>query len=126
MPTGLKNSPDDASGLSSLHLAQSQPRKAINQSIQVVFVATNVPQRLPGMIVPAGASVSLRGHNGTSAGNSKAVYAAQYAESLGAAGTYTITPDTEITYPVDNLAHIWVMGTLGDGIIVSVRAGGIS
>jgi hypothetical protein len=125
MPTGLTNSPGlDDTTQKLLGLAQSLPRAAINISVQRVF-ANASPIRLPALIVPPGGSVTIRGNNGTTQGNTKSVFVALRSEDLQGAQGYTITPDTEISYPVDNLSQIYASGTAGDGIIVSVRGAAI-
>ena len=117
MPTGLFNSPKNTA----IPLAKTQTRRAINQNYQMIFAQTNLPQRFPGVIVPPGLSVSLRGQNGSPAGNSASCYASSNFNNVKGPKAYTITPDTEIDYPADNLAQIWVMGTAGDGVIASIR-----
>lgn len=119
MPTGLKNSPD-GSGPSLPSLVSSQPRKAINYTIRLVLVADNTPQRFPGVIIPEGLSTSLRGHNGGATGNVQPVYVGPHPEYANAASGRIITPDTEISYPVDHGGQIWVSGKTGDGVILSV------
>jgi hypothetical protein len=117
MPTGLKNGID--AGGPGAGLVSSQPRKAINYTIRMLLAATGVPQRFPGIIIPEGLSVSLRGHNGGT-GNAAAVCVGNHPEYANASSGRIITPDTEISFPVDHGAQIWATGTAGDGLIMSV------
>jgi hypothetical protein len=125
MPTGLTDSPAlvGSNRGGSPHVAQS----AINRSVLVILAATGVPQPVPGLLVPPGApTVRVRGGNGTPTGNTGVVRVALYREALAGTGGEPITPDTEIIYPLDNLAQLWVAGTAGDGISVSVRSNATS
>jgi hypothetical protein len=86
-----------------------------------------VPLRGPGVVVPKGATVRVRAHNGQQAGNTFPVYVGLSRESVnnytGSNGTTAdiLTPNTEVIYPVDNLAQIWINGGTGDGIVISIR-----
>ena len=115
MPTGLKNSPSIGPGL-----AQSQPRKAINFTIPLISPGTNVPIMFPGLIVPEGLSVSLRGS--TAAGvNVGIARVGMNREELQSGGGRIITPDTEILFPVDHMAQIWaVFANATDGLIATI------
>ena len=119
MPTGLKNSQDSVPGAPG-GLVSSQPRKAINYTIRLLLTADNVPMRFPGIVIPEGLSVSLRGHNGGATGNAQPVFVGPHPEFANASSGRIITPDTEISYPVDHGAQIWVSGKTGDGVILSV------
>jgi hypothetical protein len=114
MPTGLKNSPPLGQGLVS-----SQPRKAINFTIPLIFQATGVPITFPGLIVPEGLSVSLRGATALGV-NASIVRVAENREGLQSGGGRIITPDTEISFPVDHLGQVWAVGTLNDGLIATI------
>jgi hypothetical protein len=105
-------------------LEQLQPRGAVNFSMQVIFAATNVPQLLPPLHVPPGLSVTLGGTtpNGNNLASASAAY---YPEQVGGAGAYLIAPGGSVTLPVDNLGRIWVVGTKGDGLAVSMRGASI-
>ena len=70
--------------------------------------------------VQPGHTVLVRGHNG-GAGNTNNVRVSRWAESLGSIGGNSITPDTEIVFPVDNLCNIFAVGTAGDGLIITVQ-----
>ena len=120
MPTGLKNSPDGSGGSSLPSLVSSQPRKAINHTLRLVLAVSGLPQRFPGLIVPEGLSVSLRGHNGTATGNAAPVYIGAHQEYANPAYGRIVTPDTEINYPVDHTGQIWVYGTAGDGVVATI------
>jgi hypothetical protein len=115
-PTGLSNSPKGNPSPSSPLL------RSINRTYSVIVASTGIPQPCPPSAVEPGAQVSVRAHNGTTAGNTDPVFTALYREALFAGGGDAITPDTEINYPVDNIGQIWVTGTAGDGIKVSIRA----
>lgn len=72
----------------------------------------------PGLIVPAGMTVRLRGNPGN-AGNCVAGFVA---EDVIAGKGDLIAPNTEIIYPVDNTANlIFWFESAGDGITLSIR-----
>jgi hypothetical protein len=130
MPKGLNNSPGLTGsggiiGLGSTPNTGLVPRKAINYSMRMIFTASGVPQPSQALRVPANTTVYIRAHNGTPTGNAAPCRVALSAAELSQGSTSgdVITPDTEISYPVDNLCQIWAAGTLGDGIILSIRAG---
>jgi len=102
-------------------LVESDPRGAINEVVQIIFAATNVPQRFPPLAVPPGVGVSLRGVNGATV-NTNDAYVARYQDSLNGAGRMVIAPSfsTSVSYPADNLGQIWCMGTAGDGLLASI------
>jgi hypothetical protein len=113
MPTGLKNSP--AMG----PLVSQQPRRAINHTLLLTLGADNVPQNFPGLVVAPGLGVALRG--ATKAGvNVGVVRVSLYPDELLAGGGRVITPDTEISFPVDHMAQIWAIGKAADGLIGSI------
>lgn len=112
MPTGLFNSPNSETPAT----PQIGPRRAINQAYQIVFLADDTPIRFPFVIVPLGCSVAVRGDNGSGA-NANPAFVGDNPQELN----QTITPDTEINYPSDNLGQIWAMGKAGDGLIAYVR-----
>jgi hypothetical protein len=95
---------------------------SINQSVYVILAATGVPQRAPSMNVPAGVLVSIRAHNGTNAGNTNIVRIGRQPELLSGIEGDPITPDSDIAWPCDMLHEIWVVGTAGDGIRISIQA----
>jgi hypothetical protein len=101
----------------------SLPRAAINIQSQLVFAATGVPQALPVIHVPADCIVYIRAHNGTT-GNAQNCRIAMSREELiaGNAMGSTLTPNTEVPFPVDHLGQIWAVGTAGDGIIARINA----
>jgi len=99
-------------------------KKNINRTFKAVIATTGVPQPLPPVNVENAASVAIRGYNGTT-GNAQPVWSGLHRESVTPLGQGDpITPDTEINYPVDNLGQIWICGTAGDGVVVSIRATG--
>ena len=116
MPTGLKNTPAANLG----RATNVGPRGAICDSYQIVFAATNQPVNFSSVIVPLGCSVSLRGVNGSNP-NLGVAFAGPYPAALSSGRRANITPDTEITYPVDNLNQIWCMGAQNDGLIATIR-----
>ena len=132
-PTGLKDSVLGGSILgkgAGLKLQQSEPRPAINISIQLYFLVTNQPIRFPPLTIPKGLSVTLRGVNGAAI-NANPAYVGNYADQLLGgttthnSGRLSISPDTAQSYPCDNLAQIWAMGTAGDGLLASIFAASI-
>jgi hypothetical protein len=129
MPTGLSNSPGLTSSSAAGLIGKDakigvpvQPRAAINQTYRMIFAATGVAQVSQNIFVPPNCNVYIRAHNGQAAGNTAPCTVAITREALGTNQGDVITPDTEISYPVDNLHQIWAQGTLGDGIIISIRA----
>jgi hypothetical protein len=121
MPTGLTNTPGII-GAGSPGPNARPSRAAINNSVKAVFPTTGLAVNLPAIAVPANCSVYIRAHNGSNAGNTDPCRVAINPEGLLGTKGDVITPDTEITYPVNNLAQIWAIGLPGDGIIVSIRA----
>jgi hypothetical protein len=110
--------------LAPVPLTESQPHKATNITIQLIFAQTNVPQKFPAVVIPPGLSAALMGTNGTGA-NAQQAYVADYPEKLTGAGRVVVSPSVsasaEVTYAADNLGTIWAMGTAGDGILASIR-----
>jgi hypothetical protein len=121
MPTGLKNSPINSEPVS--HIG---PRAAICDTYQVVFTVANQPIQALPVIVPLGCSVAIRGV--TLQGVNQGVVAV----SNNPAGLYSsaariITPDTEISFPVDRLSQIWAMGAnVGDGLVITVSGAALA
>lgn len=113
MPTGLNNSPEN----DKQPKFRGLPQPAINESYGLTFDASGVVQG-PGVHVPQQATVRVRSR----AGNTHVVITALYRQGLYAANADVITPDTEIIYPVSNLAQIWAKGTPGESINISIRA----
>jgi SH3-like domain-containing protein len=102
----------------------ARPAPSVNYSFKIVFATTGVPQVFPSLRIAPGWAVSVRGNNGTTGGNANAIYVARKRSALLLpTQTETVTPDTEISFPVDNVGQIWAVGTAGDGAIVSVRYG---
>jgi hypothetical protein len=127
--TGRKDSPGIAANSSSGIIGfgakigrPNQPRAAINTSQRVIFAATGVAQMCQVVFVAPDCNVFIRAHNGTSSGNAAICYVGHSQEELNSSGGDVITPDTEISYPVDHTGQIWAVGKLGDGITVSIRA----
>jgi hypothetical protein len=114
-PTGLKDSPGVAAkpGFAAI---------TSNQSFYVILRTTGVAQQAPPMFVPPGASVSIRAHNGANTGNTNVVYVGHQPELLAGTGGDPITPDSDISWPCNSCGEIWVNGTAGDGIRVSIQA----
>ena len=121
MPVGLFNSLAGQPNQPGQHPTSHQ---VVNDSFRLVLAATGVAQLVPSLRVPPNCTVNIRGHNGTGAGNSATITVGPYKESLGGPSSYPITPDTEIWYPASDIGRIWVVGTAGDGVIVSVRQNG--
>lgn len=115
-PTGLSNS-------SSLNAKPGFGTTSVNQSVYVILRATGVPQQAPPIVVPGGSMVAIRAHNGANAGNQYLIRVSRQPELLGSQDGDPITPDSEISWPCDNLGQIWVVGTAGDGIRISIQRG---
>lgn len=96
---------------------------SMNQSVYVILNATGVPQSAPAIYVPAGASVTIRAHNGTSTGNAGLVRLAQQPELLSGTQGDPLTPDSDVSWPCDHLGQVWIAGTAGDGVRISIQAG---
>jgi len=116
----LNQSQLDPGGDDSPAYLREEKAFTINASFSVVLAATNVPQSVPGMLVPAGSTVRLRANNGTTAGNAKVIFAASYREALANGGGTPLAPLDMIVFPAHNLARIWIAGTAGDGVVVTV------
>jgi hypothetical protein len=116
-------------GLSQLlQLTENAPHPAVNMSVQIIFAATNVPRRLPSIRIPAGAVIQIGGTTGKAA-NAQTAFASLYQDNLASNPTVVPPsngPQDSVTFPVDNLNQIWVMGTAGDGIYASIRGSGVS
>jgi hypothetical protein len=67
---------------------------------------TNVPQQAPQIVVPPNSMVAIRAHNGTNLGNANLVRIGRQPELLGSMDGDPITPDSEISWPCDNLGQI--------------------
>ncbi len=100
-------------------LSTQFPRKAINETIPVVFAADDVPVAFPAIVVPPGCSVTLRGVTSTGA-NLGVVRVATYREGLQSGDGTPITPDTEIAFSVDHLGQIWAVGKKDDGLVARI------
>lgn len=122
-PQGLTNSPGLPGGpVTGVKLSPGATiGSTVNQGFYVIIAATGVPQRAPHMFVPPGAQVLVRAHNG-GAGNNNTVYLDQAPEFPN--GGDPITPDSEITWATDNTINLWLKGTAGDGIRISVQRQG--
>jgi hypothetical protein len=118
MPTGLTNTPFTRDQIPAVRPG----RPAINATYKAIFSVTGQPINMPAVSVPPNASVYIRGHNGTNSGNAQPCRAALSPEGLLLTKGDVITPDTEITFPVNNLGQIWAVGTAADRIVVSIRA----
>jgi hypothetical protein len=121
MPTGLTNSPTLQTSIPQKSAAPIS-QAAVNITFTVVLRTTGIPQPCPPYWVPLQASVNVRGQNGKAAGNSAPVFVGVSPNDVSNGGGRMITPDTEIFYPVDSTSQIWVNGTAGDGIQVTITA----
>lgn len=115
-PTGLTNAPGVAFKPGFLPTS-------INNAFYVILGATGVPQQAQPVYVPPGALVSVRAHNGTDAGNAHIVRLGRDPDTLSGVNGDPITPDSDISWPCDNTVTMWVVGTEGDGVRVSIQAG---
>jgi hypothetical protein len=125
MPTGLTNSPDpgllNPTSIPTKKGAQP-PAEAINITLTITLRVDDIPQVCPPYVVPLGASVNVRGQNGTADGNAASIFIANHPSALQNGNGRMITPDTEIFYPVDSTAQIWISGKAGDGAQVTITA----
>jgi len=122
MPTGLKNSPPPFPSNIPTQRRSAVPQPAINITATVVIDADGVPKNSPPYAIALQASVNVRGSNGKPAGNSAPVFVGLTLDEVLNGRGRMITPDTEIFFPVDNAVTIWVNGTAGDGIQVTITA----
>jgi len=119
-PTGLTNSPSLNPGYGAAAKSGWGP-VTYNVNAQLIFLSTGVPQMAQPLMVPPNSTVSIRAHNGTTAGNANPCRVALTREELlSGIGAQVLTPDTEISWPMDWTA-VWAVGTAGDGIYVSVQ-----
>lgn len=101
--------------------------KAINRGAYLVIIPASGYVNFPAAIVPNDATVRIRAHNGTNAGNTGPIGLCdsfEQARGVSAPADF-VNPDDEVIYPIDNLARIWVRGNPGDGAIASIRSGGV-
>lgn len=78
----------------------------------------NGPFRAPGVLVPAGMTVRIRA-NPANAGNA---FVGLIREQVLNGRGDIIAPNTEIVYPIDNLAQlIFYFPNAGDGVVISIR-----
>jgi hypothetical protein len=100
--------------------------KSLNRGGYLVVIPTVGYAQLPPIVTSADATVRIRAHNGTIAGNVNPVGLCDSFEQARAvnAPADMLNPDDEAIYPADNLGRIWVRGTPGDGVIASIRSGG--
>jgi hypothetical protein len=99
---------------------------AFNRGAYLVVIPASGFINFPNAVVPNDATVRIRAHNGTNAGNTNPIGlcdSAEQARAIQAAADF-MNPDDEVIYPADNLGRIWVRGTPGDGAIASIRSGG--
>jgi hypothetical protein len=99
---------------------------AINRGGYLVIIPASGYIQFPAAVVPNDATVRIRAHNGTAAGNTNPiglVDSVEQARAVQAAADF-VNPDDEVIYPTDNLSRVWVRGTPGDGAIASIRSGG--
>jgi len=99
---------------------------AINRGGYLVIIPASGFIQFPAAIVPNDATVRIRAHNGTSAGNTNPVgLVDSYEQAIAVqAAADFVNPDDEVIYPTNNLSRVWVRGTPGDGAIASIRSGG--
>ena len=118
------------SSMSVLPIPDGKTPSAVNTgSIQLRADAPNVAYQGPSFPVGHQGVVRVRAHNGAIAGNVGPVFIGTYRKdvligsAIGNIATgYPLTPNTEVTFPVDNLAQIWFSAqNAGDGIQLSVK-----
>ena len=97
--------------------AQALPSGMVHWSTKVVILASDTPQPLPGYAVPSGCNVRLRAPSG----NADAAFFANYPDKLIAGNGVPLAPQDDVIEQASNLANIWIMGTAGDSIAVSVQ-----
>lgn len=103
-------------------LSEFQPHSPTRIRIQLTIAATGVPQNAPAIPVPPGATVTLTGHKANGAANAANIGVAGYPEafSSGARQIPPSPPGGDVEYVCDNTAEIWIQGTAGDGLLLSI------
>jgi len=99
--------------------------EAVNTIFLVAIRDTNVPQQLPGYLVGHTGVVRVR----TTSGNAFAMTVALNREAAvpiadptkAGASAQILPANTEVVFPVDNTARIWLCGSQGDSVQVSVK-----
>lgn len=120
-PTGTRNDPTLQPGLGAA-LTPRFKTYSVNQDHPFILASANVAQRAQPIFVPPDTLVAIRAHNGSSAGNNGNIKIARQPELLSTATV--LTPDTQISWPVDQLDQVWFIGAnAGDGIIISLQRG---
>ena len=99
-------------------LEMFSPQGATNIRIPVLIAQTGVVQPVPGVHIPPGAKVILGGYHGQAV-NAADVWVGSSPEEV-ANGGRRVPAGYELEYPVDNTAQIFVKGTQGDGLLISV------
>jgi hypothetical protein len=89
----------------------------VQDSFNVVLTATGVPQQGPGYRVPSGCRVRVRANNGTTTGNAQVIFVLDHQSSTVGK---PLAPLDDIEHPADTLNKIWIKGTAGDGVVLSV------
>jgi hypothetical protein len=102
-------------------LGSAPHHRPTNYTFLLLFEADNAPLQAPGVEVPAGCSVYVRGINGTATGNAQVAYVGPTFESVQSPLHRTnLLPNTQVPYPVANLREIWAMGKANDGVQIQV------
>ena len=129
MPTGLHNTPGPFGagilGTGAGPYTGFRPKTAVNKQVVQSLSAAGVAQPVPNMTVAPGENVFIRGAGGAALGNAALVYVGLSREDVTPYGRgYALSPDTEISYPVDHVGQIWFNASNAgrDGVTVSVRA----
>ncbi len=104
---------------------RAQNATIINRVITVVLAAANTPQPVPGIFVPDGCTVRIRANNGGATGNAHTIFVASYPGAFAALHGTPLAPLDDIAWPSENLSAIWVYGSAGDGVVVSVISIGL-
>lgn len=107
-------------GAGILPVPPGQPPQSYNMGGIVIggVAGSQGPFQGPGIRPPTGMTVRIRG-NPANAGN---VYVSLIREDAQNMVGDIIAPNTEIIYPVDNLASLWFFcASAGDAVTISIR-----
>lgn len=101
---------------------RSRPQNAggVTRTFLVKLAASAVAQPAPGFIVPDGCTVRIRANNGTLTNNAAMIAVADNPAAFTTGHGTPLAPLDDIAWPARNLANIWVQGTAGDGVVISV------
>jgi len=111
----------DVSSMDTTKPHSPRPSTRPLRSFLCLIAATGVPQPVPGCAVPPGSTVKLRAGNNTAAGNAAQIQFGLYRDAFASGHGSPMLNDDMVDCPVGNTAEIWIQGTAGDGLVVSIQ-----